>query len=153
MPLLRDFVLASLHDLAAFAYVALLAVELVLVQPNIDAAAIKRLPRIDLGFAAAAVTVALAGFAGLRYGVKGAAYYIGNPVFWGKLAIFALISFLSIGPSRRFRAWRRLVNVNGEARPPPTELAEIRRIIRLEIALVCLLPVLSVAMALGYGLP
>ncbi len=145
--------LASLHHLAAFSLVALLAIELTLVRPSLDAATIKRLGRIDLAFGLAAAAMLVAGFARVFYGIKGPAYYIGNWVFWTKIGIFALIGFLSIRPTLRFFAWRRLLKVDPQALPTPEDILEVKRIIHIEVGLILLLPILGAAMARGYGLP
>ncbi len=153
LALFRDFVLASLHHLAAFSLVAIVAIELALVRPGMDAATIKRLSRIDLAFGLAAGAVLAAGFARVFYGVKGPAYYLGNPIFWTKIGIFALIGFLSIRPTLRFLAWRRLVQLDPQALPAPEDMIQAKRMIHIEAALVLLLPILGAAMARGYGLP
>lgn len=145
--------LASLHHLAAFSLVAILAVEIALVRPGIDAATIKRLGRIDLAFGIAAVAVLAAGSARVIYGIKGPAYYLGNWVFWTKMAIFALIGFLSIWPTLRIIAWGRLLKTDPKALPAAEELLQVRRMIHVEATLVLLLPILGAAMARGYGLP
>ena len=151
--LFRDFVLADLHHLAAFSFVAILAVEIALVRPGLDAAAIKRLGRIDLAFGIAAVCVLAAGSARVVYGIKGPAYYLGNWVFWTKMAVFALIGFLSLWPTFRILAWKRLLKTDPKALPAVEEIRQIRRLIHVEATLALLLPILGAAMARGYGLP
>ncbi len=153
LALFRDFVLASLHHLAAFSLVAILAIELVLVRPGMDGATIKRLGRIDLAFGLAAGAVLIAGFARVFFGLKGPAYYIANPIFWTKIGIFALIGFLSIRPTLRFLAWGRLVKVDPQALPAPEDIKLVKLLIHIEAGLVFLLPILGAAMARGYGLP
>ena len=151
--MLRDFLLASLHHLAAFGLVASLAIELALVRPGLDAAAIKQLSRIDLAFGLAAGAVLLAGVARVFFGIKGPAYYLGNWVFWTKIGVFALIGVLSISPSLRFLAWRRMINADPQALPLLQDIKLTKRMIHIEAGLVLLLPVLAAAMARGYGLP
>ena len=153
LSLFRDFVLASLHHLAAFALVAILAIELVLLRPDLGAATIKRLGGIDLAFGVAAVAMLIAGFARVFYGLKGPAYYLGNWVFWLKIGIFALIGFLSIQPSLRILAWGRLVKLDPQALPTPEDILRVKRLIHIETALVLLLPILGAAVARGYGSP
>ncbi len=145
--------LASVHYLTIFALVAILAIELALVRPGMDAATVKRLARIDLGFGLAAVAVILAGLARVFFGFKGPAYYLGNWIFWTKMGVFALIGLLSIQPTLRFLAWRRLINVDANALPATSDIARVKRIIHLEAGLLLFLPILAAAMARGYGLP
>ncbi len=145
--------LASLHHLAAFVLVAILAIELALARPGLDAATIKRLGQIDLAFGVAAGAMLIAGFARVFYGLKGPAYYLGNWVFWTKIGIFALIGLLSICPSLRFRAWGRLVELDPQALPTREDIVRAKRMIHIEASLVLLLPILGAAMARGYGSP
>lgn len=145
--------LASVHYLTIFALVAILAIELALVRPGIDAATVRRLARIDLGFGLAAVAVILAGLARVFFGLKGPAYYLGNWIFWTKMGVFALIGLLSIQPTLRFLAWRRLIDVDPNAIPAASDIARVKRVIHLEAGLILLLPILAAAMARGYGLP
>ena len=145
--------LASLHHLAAFTLVAILAIELVLVRPGMDAATIRRLSRIDLAFGLAAAVLLLVGFSRVFFGLKGPAYYLGNWVFWSKIGIFALIGFLSIQPTLRILAWRRQMNADPEAVPARQDVMRVKRMIHIEAGLVLLLPILGAAMARGYGLP
>lgn len=145
--------LASVHYLTVFTLVAILAIELVLVRPGMDAATVKRLSRIDLGFGLAALAVIIAGLARVFFGLKGPAYYLGNWVFWTKMGVFALIGLLSIQPTLRFLAWRRLITVDPNALPATNDIMRVKRVIHLEAGLILLLPILAAAMARGYGLP
>lgn len=153
MALFRDFVLASLHHLLAFSLVAIIAIELMLVRPGMDAATIRRLGRIDLGFGIAAGLMIVVGFARVFFGLKGSAYYLANWVFWTKMAVFALIGLLSIQPTLRIIAWRRLLDVDPHAVPMTQDIVRVKRVIHVEAALVLLLPILAAAMARGYGSP
>lgn len=153
MALFRDFVLASLHHLLAFSLVAIIAIELMLVRPGMDAATIRRLGRIDLGFGIAAGLMIVVGFARVFFGLKGSAYYLANWVFWTKMAVFALIGLLSIQPTLRIIAWRRLLDVDSHAVPMTQDIMRVKWVIHVEAALVLLLPILAAAMARGYGSP
>lgn len=151
--MLKDFVLACLHHLAAFSLIAILAVEIALVRPGLDESTVRRLARVDMAFGIAAGAVLVFGFARVLYGVKGPAYYIGNWVFWTKIGIFALIGLISIQPTLRFLAWRRQLAADPKALPPADEVAKVKRLIHIEASLALLLPILGAAMARGYGLP
>ena len=69
--MLTDFLLASLHHLAAFALVAIVACELVLLRPGIDGAAAKRLGMLDGFYGLAALVLLIVGFARVFFGAKG----------------------------------------------------------------------------------
>src|SRR5262245_7452709 len=73
----------------------------------LDHAGLLRLFAADNMWAVAAalwlVTGLLRAFAGLE---KGSAFYLGAPLFWTKMALFALVVVLEIGPMITFIRWR-----------------------------------------------
>jgi putative membrane protein len=89
--LFTDFVLASLHHLAVFSLMAIVAAEIVLLRPDLDAAVVARLARLDLAYGIAAAAVLIAGFARVFFGAKGASYYFHNHVVWTNLGVFVVI--------------------------------------------------------------
>lgn len=147
-----DFLLASLHHLAVFALVAIVAVELVLLRPGLDGATIRRISDLDLVYGLTAGLVVLAGFARVFYGAKGQDYYFANPIFWTKIALFAVVGLLSAPPTLRFLAWRRAMRHDPAWLPGETEIRVVKRYVHAEIGLLFLLPILGAAMARGIGL-
>jgi putative membrane protein len=107
--MLTDFLLASLHHLAAFALVAIVACELVLLRPGIDGATAKRIGMLDGFYGLAALLLLVAGFGRVFLGAKGGDFYLGSLAFWAKITLFLGIGCLSILPTLRFMAWRRRV--------------------------------------------
>jgi putative membrane protein len=150
--MLLDLLLACLHHVAVFAVVAILAVEIVLLRPGLDRAAIQRLARIDLWFGVMAALALAAGFARVFFGLKGPDYYFANHVFWTKVGLFLFIGVLSIWPTLKMLGWRRALARNPDALPSPGEVRGARRVAHVEAGLVILLPLLGAAMARGYGL-
>ena len=146
-----DFILASLHHLAVFSLIAVVAAEIVLLRPGLDAAAITRIARIDLAFGIIAAVVVIAGVLRVFFGIKGADYYLHNHVFWTKMVVFALVGILSIRPTMRFIAWRRAVAADPNALPAAKEIKAAKMIVHIEATLILLLPILGAAMARGYG--
>jgi putative membrane protein len=147
-----DFILASLHHLAVFALVAIVAAELVLLRPGMDGAAVRRISGLDLGYGLAAGLVLLAGFARVFYGVKGPDYYFANPFFWTKIGLFLVIGLLSVPPTLRFLAWRRALRRDPAWVPGEGETRAIKRYVHAEAGLLFLLPILGAAMARGFGM-
>lgn len=146
-----DFILACLHHLTVFALIAIVAAEIVLLRPEIDAAGVARLARLDLAYGIDAGLVVVAGFLRVFFGAKGRDYYFHNHVFWTKIAVFALIGILSIRPTIRFLQWRRALAADRSALPKPAEIRATKMILHIEATLVLLLPILGAAMARGYG--
>ena len=145
-----DFVLASLHHLLVFGLMAILAIELVLVRPGMDAAALRRVVRIDGIYGAMAVAVILVGIGRILYGLKGWEAYSGNVWFWHKMGVFVLVGLLSIPPTIRFARWNRAAKGSAGYTAPADEVRAVRRFLHAEAGLFLLIPVFAAAMA-RYG--
>jgi putative membrane protein len=148
--MLTDFLLACLHHLAAFALVAIIACELVLLRPGLDGATAKRIAALDGFYGLAALLLLVAGFGRVFFGAKGGDYYLGSLAFWAKIALFVGIGLLSIAPTLRFLAWRRVVARDPTFAPLEADVRATRRYVHAEAGLLVLLPVLAAAMARGY---
>ena len=142
-----DLVLAVGHHLTVFALFGVLIVELVLVRKGMDADAIKRVANIDLWYGILAGLIVALGFARAVFAAKGWDYYQHNAVFWAKIGVFVVIGLLSVPPTIAYIRWRR---PNAPA-PSDSEIAGLRRLLWLEVALFAILPILAAAMARGYG--
>ena len=94
-----DYWLAVAHHLIVFAMVALVALEISLLKPPLDAARITRVARIDMIYGVLAVAIIVAGFLRANLAAKGWHYYSHNLFFWLKIGTFALI-----GPAALFRS-------------------------------------------------
>ncbi len=97
---------AFLHHVAAFALVATLAVEFVLIRGELDARSARRLQLADLVFGLSSGVVLLVGLLRVFQFEKGAAYYFHSAPFLAKLVLFAAVGLLSIIPTREFLSWR-----------------------------------------------
>jgi len=142
--------LAYLHYLAILFLAACLTVELVLCRPGLGAAQIGVLSRIDGLFFLAALGALATGLVRLFWYAKGLAFYLPNPAFHTKLALYVVIAVLSIRPTLRFLRWKRTVGQGG-APPAEAEVRAVRRIIHIELALLALMPLMAVLMARGIG--
>lgn len=146
-PLLTDVTLALLHHLIVFSLVAVLFAEYVVAGGPSDAARLRLLGRLDSGYGALAVGILAIGFARAAHGAKGWDFYASNPVFWGKIAVFALIGLLSAVPTVRFIRWRKQGVV-----PDTTALRKTRGWILAQLVLLPALPLLAILVARGVGL-
>ena len=116
----------------------------------LDTARLRRLFAADnvWGVAAALwlVTGLLRAFGGLE---KGAAFYLGSEAFWLKMALFALIIALEIGPMATFIRWRAALR-RGQA-PDTSGARRLYVVNHVEMALVMLMVFVAAFMARGFG--
>ena len=75
-------------------------------------------------------------------------FYVGNPFFWVKMALYVIIATLSITPTLTFIRWKR--SIAGTA-PTGDEIPSVRRFIHIELGLLALMPLMAVLMARGIG--
>ncbi len=142
---------AFLHHLAAFALVATLVLEFVLIRGDIDVRTARRLQLADLVFGLSSGVVLLVGLLRVFQFEKGASYYFHSAPFLAKLSLFAVVGLLSIVPTLEFLSWRKSVK-QGQA---PVLSADRRRrllaVIHLELVGVVLILLCAALMVKGVG--
>ena len=142
---------AFLHHVAAFALVAGLAVELVLIKHQLAAATMRKIVRVDAIVGLSAATVLLIGLARVFWFEKGASYYFHSWPFIGKLAMFTMVALLSIHPTVTFIRWAQALK---QGRTPVVDAAaqrKLRRLIHAELGGVVLILLFAAMMARGVG--
>ena len=142
---------AFLHHVAAFALVAALAVEFVLIKGELNVQSARRLLVADLVFGVSAGVVLGVGLLRVFYFEKGASYYFHSVPFIAKFSLFAVVGLLSIYPTVTFLSWRAsvkqgLVPANAAAR-----IRVIQRIVHWELIGVVLILLCAALMARGIG--
>ena len=147
----KDAVFAYLHFIAIFALVWFLAKQWTLLKAGADQLDLRRLALADAGFGMSAGAVVAAGVSRLLWGAKPWAFYAHNPVFHTKMALFVIVGVISIVPTRAFLRWRKAAAADANFRVAEGEWQRIRRIVRVEMHLVALIPLLAVLMARGIG--
>jgi uncharacterized membrane protein len=60
-------------------------------------------------FFASALTALATGLLRLFFYSKGVDFYVGNPFFWVKMALYVIIATLSIKPTLTFIRWKRSI--------------------------------------------
>lgn len=60
------------------------------------------LSRLDLAYLGGALAIIGTGVLRVMTSPKGAAFYVHNPVFWTKMALFVLVALLSIPPTMHY---------------------------------------------------
>src|ERR1700682_2625856 len=124
-----DAILAYLHYISIFVLVAFLVVQLILVKRPLDAATIRLLGRLDIGYFAGATAVLVTGFLRAVYGAKGPDFYFDSWPIYVKLALFLPIGLISIKPTLAFIQWRRALDHDPSWQVPADEQRRIRRLI------------------------
>lgn len=147
-----DLILAIVHHLGVFTIAGIIAAEWALVRPEMSVAKIRQVAKIDALYGIAAGLVLLVGFARVFFGLKGSEFYLQNPVFWAKIAAFAVVGIVSIAPTLLFISWRDKAKNNPSFVPSADEIAIVRRYVKIEAHVFVLIPILAAAMARGFGL-
>ena len=86
----------------------------------------------------------------LYYG-KETAYYMNQPVFWMKMAVFLVVGTLSLYPTISFLGWIKSLT---QEKPPEITLNKYKRLKYIIIVELCgftLIPLLASMMARGIG--
>lgn len=136
---------AFLHHMAAFALVAALTVEFVVIRDELNARTVRRLALADMALGISAGVLLVVGLLRVFYFEKGAGFYFSNGAFIAKMIVFLAVALLSIYPTLSFLRWRRS--------PQPEAVPAVRRILHLELVGVVLILLFAALMARGIGFP
>ena len=142
---------AFLHHLAAFALVAALAVELVLLRGELTASRARQVLSADRIYGISAGLILIIGLARVFYFEKGAHYYFHSIPFIAKLSLFGLVGLLSIYPTRQFLSWRADVRHGRAPAVPDERVRRLRAIVHLQLAAIAVLILCAALMARGVG--
>ncbi len=136
---------ATAHHGLVFVVIALLAAELVLLRPGLDAGTLRLLGRIDLLYGACFGILAVIGLARITWFEKGWDYYLESSFFQLKMAALIGIGLLSVLPTLRIIRWRSAGRI-----PHQSEIAATRRLLWAEAALMPVVGFAAAAMARGF---
>lgn len=135
-----------LHYLGILAVFSSLVGEHLLIADKMPRKSIQRLSVLDAVYGMGAILVTTAGFLlWFKYG-KPTDFYSNGWIIWTKLSVFGIVGAISLIPTFFFLAQRK-----GD----PEEIIDIpkkmKTIIRIELALLIVLPLLGAMMAQGIG--
>lgn len=141
-----EIVLRYLHFIAIFTMIGTLSAELVLLKKRMTGSELGRLAMIDGLYGFAAILLVGAGLT-LWLGSYGkpADFYTNNPVFIAKLTIVILVGILSAYPTVFFIQKRKVKDAQIEVP------ALVIWIVRAELILLAVVPMLAGLMAKGVG--
>lgn len=143
--------MAFLHHVAAFALVAALTAEFVLLKSELSAATLRKIVRADMIVGISAAAVLLVGLGRVFSFEKGAAYYFHSWPFIGKLAMFILVAVLSIYPTITFLKWAKALKQGAVPSVDAARLRTLRMLIHAELAGIVLIVLFAAMMARGVG--
>lgn len=139
-----EIIVRYFHFLAIFALFALLTVQHTLLKNKVDASTMKKIAVVDAAYGVTALLVLFAGLGLWLWVGKPAGFYTHNWAFHTKVTLFILVAILSIVPSIFiFKNRRTTVDV--------TIPKSLVMLIRLELLILCIIPLLAVLMANGVG--
>ena len=147
--LTRDALLAYAHFIAIFALASLLAGELLVLRKMLPADVVRRLQGIDRWYGIVAGLVIASGLARLFLGLKGAAFYTHNPVFWTKMGLFVAVALISIAPTMAYLRWNARRQPDGSIVLEDAEYARLRSLLWLQVVLFLFIPLCATFMARG----
>ena len=147
--LTRDALLAYAHFLCIFALASLLVGELFVLRKELPGDLVRRMQGIDRWYGIVAGLVIASGLGRLFLGLKGAAFYQHNPVFWLKMGLFVAVALISIGPTVAYVRWNGRRLTDGSVVLEGAELARLRSLLWLQVGLFALIPLCATFMARG----
>ena len=129
-----------------------LAIEYLICIPGLARENVKLLARVDLLYLIAAVLALATGVGRLVWFGKGAGFYLHNPVFYLKLALFVAVGLISIPPTMQYLRWMRMLKTGAAEAAADFEVLRARRYVLVELVLFSFIPLLAVLMARGIGI-
>ncbi len=141
---------AYLHSLSMMAMAALLFVQLLSIDGLHDRQQTQRFVLLSVGVAAAAAVMLLSGVGLVAWTDRGAEFYLRNPVFYIKLAVFVAMLLIAITPARIILHWHR--QDSSGSGPEPGSVFFVKRYLVVEVILFLLIPLAASLSARGIGL-
>lgn len=143
-----EIFLRYLHFICIFAIVSSLVSEHLLLQKHMTRSQLGRIARVDAVYGMAALTLLAAGFTLWLGGFgKPTVFYSGNWIFHTKISLFLLVGLLSIYPTVFFIRSRK-----GNPEEVVVVPSKVFWLLRCELALLVIIPLLAGLMAKGIGL-
>lgn len=144
--------IAYLHYVAMISIAVILVVEYMVCMPGMPGSRIHLLTRLDLLYMGVALLALGSGAARVVWFGKGAAFYLHNPVFYIKLALFLAVGLMSIPPTLQYLRWVRSLNSGSTNVAADYQVLRVRRDILIELTLFALIPLMATLMARGIGI-
>ncbi|NET73920.1 MAG: DUF2214 family protein, partial [Sphaerospermopsis sp. SIO1G2] len=111
------------HYLSFMLCFAALAIEAFTLKVELNLKDAWKIVIADAVYGIAAITVLVTGILRIIYFGQGTSYYLHNPFFYVKVAIFLLVGLVSIYPTVSFLNWLKDLQKN---QPPQLELGKVK---------------------------
>ena len=144
--------MATLHHICAFTLTACLIYEFIAYRKVLTVEEARRIQRVDLAFGISAGLLLIVGLLRVFFFEKGPNFYLHNPFFWIKMALFAIVGLLSIYPTVRYIKWNAILAENKSPQIPDDEFKRIRLLLWLEVAGIVMILFAAPAMARAIGM-
>lgn len=147
-----DLILAIVHHLAVFSYVAIFAAEFALLRPGLAGRRVLQLGRLDAAYGGLAGLVIVIGIVRAIFGSAGWEFYVGNWAFWTKMVAFLAMGLLSIQPTMSILRWRKAAGLDAAFAVSESEIRASRRFVHAEAVALALIPVFAAFIPRIYGI-
>src|SRR4051794_35467402 len=127
--------IAYLHFMAMVAIAVTLVIQHMLCVPGLTDARIRLLARVDRLYMVAALLALGSGIARVIWFGKGVSFYVHNPVFYIKIALFVAVGLLSIPPTLQYLRWLRSLEASTTSVVAQYQVLRVRRYILAELVL------------------
>lgn len=141
--------LAWLHYLGIMFLAAALVAEHLLFSPRPDLKTARKLVTVDLIYGVTLVVVLVTGVARLFHGGKGVLFYMQNAAYHAKFTLFIVMALLWLYPAFKFLGWRRTMKSGGTPALTDGEARRVLMMIRIQLLILVVLPLLAAMMARG----
>jgi len=147
--LVQDALLAYAHYISIFALASVIIAELVLLRKTMLPDLARRVRIVDRWYGITAGLVILTGVLRLNLGLKGVQFYVHNPVFWTKMALFVVVGLISIVPTVAYIRWDKRAAPDGSIALDDAEVRKLRTLLLVQIGVFLFIPLCAVFMARG----
>ena len=147
--MLQDALLAYLHFGLILTLSGMLFSEIMLYRNVMARSAFALLARVDGWYGAVAGLVVASGVSRVIWGVKGYAFYIHNPVFWTKMALFLIVALLSIAPTIHYLRLRKAQPGEGSVTVDDSTFRTMRSLLFAQVVILLIIPLFAALMARG----
>jgi putative membrane protein len=147
---MADALVAYVHYLGMMCMLAALVVEYLLLAGDLDQGRARQLVNADLAYWIALVLVLVSGLIRLTSLGKGTPFYAANPLFHAKMGLFLALAALSLYPSIVLARLRGRLRRGAEPGVGPAA-HHVVAVLRIQVAVLLLIPLLAVLMGRGFG--
>ena len=141
-------IVAWIHYVSIMLMMASVLGEHLGLKQDLSAPEARAIQRLDIIYGVSAAVVLVTGIMRM-YLEKGATYYLQNGAFHSLVGVFVVVALLSIFPTLAFLRWRADTRAGRGQALKPGQFKQLQMILRTEMALLLVAPLLATWMAHG----